>query len=249
MKSPQAIIYLSSSSCISFLFFGLSLICLTYICLTFATICASYGGNKSDYLSLLSFKSKLTHDPYKVLTSWNHSFHFCDWSGISCGKRHKRVTTLILESQGLEGFLSPHVGNLSFLRDISLENNSFQGTIPRELGRLSRLRHLYLGINEFSGIIPVNLSHCSNLEEVRLSQNKLVGSIPKEMSLLSKLSRLVPPTTTFTTIPSDNSTLSRATCRWGYQSRATCRPGYIEWESSPGKLSRATFLSDMVGPA
>ncbi|GJS31155.1 kinase-like domain-containing protein [Tanacetum coccineum] len=112
-------------------------------------------------------------------------------NGISCGKRHKRVTALRLGSHGLEGSLSPHVGNLSFLREISLWNNSFQGTIPHELGRLSRLRRLDLNINEFDGVIPTNLSGCSNLEELQLGGNKLVGSIPKEMSLLSKLTRLV----------------------------------------------------------
>ncbi|GJQ97806.1 kinase-like domain-containing protein [Tanacetum coccineum] len=138
MKSPQAIISLSS-----FLFYG-----LTIICLTSATVSASNGGNETDYLSLLSFKSMITHDPYKVLATWNHSFHFCDWSGISCGKRHKRVIALQLNSQGLEGSLSPHVGNLSFLRELYLRNNSFQGTIPPELGRLSRLRHLYLNRNK-----------------------------------------------------------------------------------------------------
>ncbi|GKA69582.1 leucine-rich repeat protein, partial [Tanacetum coccineum] len=139
----------------------------------------------------LSFKSTITHDPYKALATWNHSFHFCDWSGISIGKRHKRVTALRLESQGLEGSLSPHVGNLSFLRKLSLPNNSFQGTIPHEVGRLSRLHILYLSQNKFSGVIPTNLSRCSNLEDLWLNQNMLTGSIPKEMSLLSKLSRLV----------------------------------------------------------
>ncbi|GJV04980.1 kinase-like domain-containing protein, partial [Tanacetum coccineum] len=124
MKSPQTIVYLSSSSCISFLFYGLVIICLTS-----ATISASNDGNKTDHLALLSFMSKITHDPNNVLTSWNNSFHFCDWSGISCGKRHKRVTALQLSSKGLEGSLSPHVGNLSFLRELYLPNNSFQGTI------------------------------------------------------------------------------------------------------------------------
>ncbi|PWA41880.1 protein kinase-like domain-containing protein [Artemisia annua] len=185
MKSPQAIIHLSFSSSISFLFYGLAIICLTS-----ATISASYSGNETDYLALLSFKSMITHDPYQVLTSWNHSFHFCDWSGISCGKRHKRVTALRLGSQGLEGSLSPHVGNLSFLRELDLGNNSFQGTIPHELGRLSRLRRLVLHTNKYSGVIPTNLSGCSNLEELWLAENKLVGSIPKETSLLSKLTSL-----------------------------------------------------------
>ncbi|PWA36250.1 protein kinase-like domain-containing protein [Artemisia annua] len=158
---------------------------------SFHQVSVSYGDNETDYLALLSFKLKITHDPYEVLTSWNHSFDFCDWSGISCGKRHKRVTALRLYSKGLKGSLSPHVGNLSFLRELSLWNNSFLGTIPHELGRLSRLRRLNLNINEFNGVIPTNLSGCSNLEELRLGRNKLVGSIPKEMSLLSKLSYFV----------------------------------------------------------
>ncbi|GKA69550.1 kinase-like domain-containing protein [Tanacetum coccineum] len=186
MKSLLAIICLSYSSCISFFFYGLAIICLTS-----ATLCASNGGNETDYLALLSFKSMITQDPYKVLTTWNHSSHFCDWSGISCGKRHRRVTALRLVSKGLEGSLSPHVGNLSFLRELYLPNNSFQGTIPHELGRLSALRILYLNRNKFSGVIPANLSCCSNLEELWLARNNLAGSIPKELSLLSKLAILV----------------------------------------------------------
>nr|GFB27467.1 leucine-rich repeat protein [Tanacetum cinerariifolium] len=93
------------------------------ICLTSAAVSASNGGNETDYHALLSFKSKITHDPYKVLATWNHSFHFCDWSGISCGNQHRRVTALWMGSQGLEGSLSPHVGNLSFLRELYLRNN------------------------------------------------------------------------------------------------------------------------------
>ncbi|GJR80100.1 kinase-like domain-containing protein [Tanacetum coccineum] len=111
--------------------------------------------------------------------------------GISCGKRRKQVTALRLESQGLEGSLSPHVGNLSFLRTLSLWNNSFQGTISHELGHLARVRYLYLYDNKFNGVSPTNLSSCSNLEDLWLAQNKLVGRIPNEMSLLSKLNILI----------------------------------------------------------
>ncbi|GJQ98227.1 leucine-rich repeat protein [Tanacetum coccineum] len=118
---------------------------------------------------------------------------FCDWSGISCGKRHKRVIALRLGSQGLEGSLCPHVGNFSFLRELYLTNNSFQGTIPHEFGRLSRLRRLYLNRNKFSGVIPTNLCGCSNLEDLWLDRNKLVGSIPKEMSNLCIVLRDIRP--------------------------------------------------------
>ncbi|KAL4576304.1 hypothetical protein LXL04_012396 [Taraxacum kok-saghyz] len=142
---------------------------------------------ESDYWALLSFKSMVTSDPHGALSSWNTSFHFCDWSGVSCGKRHRRVTALRLKSQGLQGLLSPHVGNLSFLGVFSLSNNSFHGTIPHELNRLSRLRILDLCRNHFNGVIPTNLSRYSNIEVISLCHNKLVGSIPKEFGFLSKL--------------------------------------------------------------
>ncbi|CAH1438690.1 unnamed protein product [Lactuca virosa] len=168
-------------SSIAFLFSSLVIFLIT------ATISASGGGNETDYQALLQLKLMITHDPHEALSSWNASFHFCDWSGVSCGKRHRRVTALRLYSQDLEGSLSPYVGNLSFLHFFSIANNSLEGMIPPELGRLSRLRILNLGHNKFNGVIPTNLSGCSNIEELRLYYNNLVGSIPEEISFLPKL--------------------------------------------------------------
>ncbi|KAL8241343.1 hypothetical protein R6Q59_014698 [Mikania micrantha] len=146
------------------------------------------SGNETDHEALMKIRSMITQDPYGTLNSWNNSLHFCNWIGVTCGKRHKRVTYLQLNSYGLEGSLSPHVGNLSFLRGLFLYNNSFQGTIPDEIGRLFRLRSLALKLNKFNGVIPANISSgCSNLELLDLSYNELVGSIPKETSLLFKL--------------------------------------------------------------
>ncbi|GJZ99714.1 receptor kinase-like protein Xa21 [Tanacetum coccineum] len=153
-------------------------------------VSASYGGNETDHMALLSFKSMI-QDPYGALTSWNTSLHFCDWNGIRCGKQRKRVTGVILYDQGLGGYLSPHIGNLSFLISFSLLNNSFKGAIPPEFGRLSRLRLLNLDSNQFEGVIPSNLSGCSNLDTLVISANKLVGSIPKELSVLTKLTFIV----------------------------------------------------------
>ncbi|XP_071734449.1 putative receptor-like protein kinase At3g47110 [Rutidosis leptorrhynchoides] len=189
MKSREPICS-SFSSLTAFLFSCL----LIYLMMTTtnSTISSpSYDyGNETDHVALLSFKSLITHDPYGVLTSWNTSLHFCEWSGVTCGKRHKRVTALRLSSQGLEGSLSPHVGNLSFLRELWLVNNSFHKTIPHELGRLFKLQIINLDENKFNGTIPTNLSGCSNLKTLRLYGNKLVGSIPKEISLLTKLTTL-----------------------------------------------------------
>ncbi|KAJ0795240.1 putative protein kinase RLK-Pelle-LRR-XII-1 family [Helianthus annuus] len=181
MNSKHPIVNLSSFSSIHFLFYSL------VISLSSTVIC---GGIETDHEALLKIKSLITRDPYGALTSWNDSLHLCDWSHVYCGKRHRRVTYLNLSSQGLEGSLSPHVGNLSFLHKLSLGNNSFHGAIPQEVGRLSRLRRLYLYQNKFNEVIPTNISGCFNLEVIALSNNELVGSIPKEISSLTKLTVL-----------------------------------------------------------
>ncbi|KAM4081917.1 hypothetical protein ACJW30_11G129800 [Castanea mollissima] len=33
------------------------------------------------------------------MSSWNDSIHFCHWRGVTCGRRHQRVTVLDLQSQ------------------------------------------------------------------------------------------------------------------------------------------------------
>jgi Leucine-rich repeat (LRR) protein len=144
------------------------------------------GGLETDRHSLLAFKAQLS-DPTNKLSSWNESLHFCQWSGVTCGKRHQRVIELDLRSSQLVGRLSPHIGNLSFLRLLSLENNIFSNSIPQELGRLVRLEKLVLGNNSFSGEVPVNISRCSNLMSLNFEGNNLSGNLPPGLGLLSKL--------------------------------------------------------------
>ncbi|KAM0062652.1 putative non-specific serine/threonine protein kinase [Helianthus debilis subsp. tardiflorus] len=102
-----------------------------------AVYCSSAA---SDQLALLEIKSKITHDPQGALTSWNDSLPFCQWRGVTCGRRHQRVTMLDLEDSGLVGSLSPYLGNLSYLRYVILANNQLYGSIPPEMGHLYRLQ-------------------------------------------------------------------------------------------------------------
>ncbi|ESR50768.1 hypothetical protein CICLE_v10033594mg, partial [Citrus x clementina] len=146
--------------------------------------------NETDQLALLQFKAKVTHDPLEVLRSWNYSRHFCQWKGVTCSRRHQRVTGLRLPSLLLQGSLSPHIGNLSFLRVLDLKNNSFRNEIPQEIGYLFRLRILELNNNTFGGQIPDNISHCVNLESLRLGVNELVGKVPGLLGSISKLRML-----------------------------------------------------------
>ncbi|CAL5403846.1 unnamed protein product [Camellia sinensis] len=148
------------------------------------------AGNETDRLALLAFKAEITGDPFGALNSWNESIHFCQWAGITCGRRHQRVTTLTLDHQKLTGSISPHIGNLSFLRELWLRNNSFTHQIPPEVGHLRRLQILTLRNNSIGGEIPSNISACSNLVVLVLSGNNLAGKIPVELGSLSKLEQL-----------------------------------------------------------
>ncbi|XP_058189397.1 probable LRR receptor-like serine/threonine-protein kinase At3g47570 [Rhododendron vialii] len=145
--------------------------------------------NETDRLALLAFKAAIDDQAsFGALSSWNDSVHYCDWHGIMCSRRHPdRVVKLDLTYEGLVGSLSPHIGNLSFLRRIILSDNNFHGPIPEEIGRLFRLQHIDLRNNSFGGGLPKNLSRCTHLEYLLLFNNHLSGNIPSELGSLSKL--------------------------------------------------------------
>ncbi|XP_007220690.2 probable LRR receptor-like serine/threonine-protein kinase At3g47570 isoform X1 [Prunus persica] len=147
--------------------------------------------DETDSRALLQIKDSITDDPSGVMASWNETVQFCHWRGVTCGRRHQRITGLNLESLNLTGSISPHVGNLSFLRVLNLQNNSFSHEIPPEIGRLHRLQDLLLNNNSLGGEIPSNLSACSQLLQIDLGHNSLVGRIPEELGTLSKLRILV----------------------------------------------------------
>ena len=101
--------------------------------------------NETDRLALIAFKDGITHDPLGMMSSWNDTLQFCWWSGVYCSRRHvNRVIGLNLFSYGLVGSLSPHIGNLTFLRTIILQTNSFHGEVPSEMGGLFPYELLFL---------------------------------------------------------------------------------------------------------
>ncbi|CAI9273730.1 unnamed protein product [Lactuca saligna] len=152
---------------------------------------ASYARTHTDHLALMAIKSSIANDPQQVLQTWkwntSTSLHFCQWEGVTCGRRHPRVTKLDLESRAIVGTLSPHIGNLSFLRVIRLSNNTFTGVIPPQVGALFRLQKLILINNSFTGEIPATLSNCTRLTVLGLSRNKLTGNLPKQIASLINL--------------------------------------------------------------
>ncbi|CAM8958319.1 unnamed protein product [Rhodiola kirilowii] len=147
--------------------------------------------NETDMLALLALKNGFldgTGDDIPLpLSSWNASLHFCQWPGITCDRRHQRVIALYLVGLGLTGTLSPHIGNLTFLRFLNLSDCNIKGVVPEEIGQLSRLRVFNMPNNALRGSIPLHLTNCSQLRIINLRQNHLTGTIPSQLGSMSEL--------------------------------------------------------------
>ncbi|XP_022734342.1 putative receptor-like protein kinase At3g47110 [Durio zibethinus] len=169
----------------------------------------------TDQLALLALKARVNSDPQNLLTTnWSTVSSVCNWIGVTCGSRHRRVTAVNLIGMNLSGTIPPHLGNLSFLAVLSLSGNNFMGVIPSSLcsllklellslyennlygqipvaiGNLSSLRWLYLSKNQFSGFIPSSVFNISSLVQIDLSCNQLIGNIPLQFGNLPKLEEL-----------------------------------------------------------
>ncbi|CAL0304421.1 unnamed protein product [Lupinus luteus] len=140
-----------------------------------------------DLQALLHFKTHIVKDPFHVMNLWNDSTHHCNWTGITCNIFNGRVIYMNLSSQGLEGIVTPYIGNITFLTRIDLSYNIFHGEFPQEVGHLLHLQQLYINNNNFSGSIPSNLSHCRGLREFDAGRNKLTGTIPSWIGNLTSL--------------------------------------------------------------
>ncbi|XP_019102250.1 PREDICTED: probable LRR receptor-like serine/threonine-protein kinase At3g47570 [Camelina sativa] len=140
-----------------------------------------------DMMALLEFKYHVSEEKRVVLSSWNNSNSLCKWNGVTCGRKHKRVTALDLGGLQLGGVISPSIGNLSFLISLNLSDNSFSGIIPQEVGNLFRLKHLDMSFNFLGGGIQVSLSNCSRLQGLDLFSNHLGEGVPSELGSLTKL--------------------------------------------------------------
>ncbi|ERN09633.1 hypothetical protein AMTR_s00029p00194940 [Amborella trichopoda] len=125
--------------------------------------------NLADRRALLSFEDHVSIDPSNVLGDWSTNMNFCKWTGVSCSKHMQRVTYLNLTNTGLQGKLTPHLGNLSYLQVLALRNNRFHGSIPHEIGSLYRLQVLVISLNELEGEIPASISGCKKLQRLILS--------------------------------------------------------------------------------
>ncbi|XP_050265889.1 probable LRR receptor-like serine/threonine-protein kinase At3g47570 [Quercus robur] len=142
----------------------------------------------TDKEALISFKSRII-EPFNPLSSWDQkNSPPCNWTGVVCNKSGQRVVGLDLSGFGLKGSISPHIGNLSFLRSLQLGQNQFTGMLPDQIVNLFHVRVLNLSSNRLEGVLPSNISQLTELQVLDLSENKnITGRIPEEVSYLKNL--------------------------------------------------------------
>ncbi|KAH7856646.1 hypothetical protein Vadar_003876 [Vaccinium darrowii] len=114
---------------------------------------------------------------------------FCEWR-ISNDSYSLRVTRIVLKSYQLTGFLSPVIGQLSEVKELSLPNNHLVDQIPHQIVDCRKLEILNLQNNQFSGEVPMEVSSLVRLRILDLSHNKFYGNLDflKYFPNLEKLS-------------------------------------------------------------
>ncbi|KAL5544037.1 hypothetical protein UlMin_007821 [Ulmus minor] len=108
----------------------------------------------------------------------------CNLPGVFCERRISddnlyvlKITRIVFKSQRLNGFLSPEIGRLSELKELSLSNNKLVDYIPSQIVDCRKLEILNLENNQFSGEVPSNLSKLVRLRVLDVSSNKLSGNL------------------------------------------------------------------------
>ncbi|GLU13827.1 hypothetical protein SLE2022_304370 [Rubroshorea leprosula] len=146
-------------------------------------------GVNYEVAALMAVKREM-RDQNGVMDGWDiNSVDPCTWNMIACSDEGF-VISLVMDSMGLSGTLSPSIGNLSHLRTMLLQSNHLSGPIPNEMGNLSELQTLDLSDNQFVGGIPSSLGSLTHLSYLRLSKNNLSGHIPMPVASLTGLSFL-----------------------------------------------------------
>lgn len=148
------------------------------------------------FLSLLfSIHAKLTLHPSdtKALSTLQNNLglnldtttnNLCNKEGVFCERRLTnnesyalRVTKLVFKSRKLSGILSPTIGKLTELKEISLSDNKLVDQIPTSIVDCRKLEFLNLANNLFSGEVPSEFSSLIRLRFLDISGNKLSGNL------------------------------------------------------------------------
>ncbi|MEQ9305748.1 MAG: leucine-rich repeat domain-containing protein, partial [Marinoscillum sp.] len=140
--------------------------------------------NTNDSLALVVLYNATDGDHWLNKTNWL-SGPVSTWYGINV--ENEKVTSIVLQSNNLEGIIPEELEGLDELVTLALGDNKLSGNIPSNLGSLSKLTLLYLWGNQLSGQIPPEIGNIQPLVKLALSSNELTGSIPIELGDLVNL--------------------------------------------------------------
>ena len=117
------------------------------------------------YTALQAWKSAITEDPLKILSSWIGP-NVCAYKGVFCAANPQDETV------GASAAFPVVVAG------IDLNHANLKGTLVKELSLLSDLSLLHLNSNRFTGTVPETFRDLVFLEELDLSNNQLSGPFP-----------------------------------------------------------------------
>uniref|UniRef100_A0A453ND88 Leucine-rich repeat-containing N-terminal plant-type domain-containing protein n=1 Tax=Aegilops tauschii subsp. strangulata TaxID=200361 RepID=A0A453ND88_AEGTS len=174
-------------------FFGLVIVLLVSL--------ASHTSSSTEHekSSLLQFLAGLSRDG-GLTVSWQHNTDCCTWKGITCNQDRK-VTDVLLASQGLEGFISPFLGNLTGLLHINLSRNSLSGGLPLKLVSSSSILVIDVSFNRLTGGLSELPSSTppQPLQVLNISSNLFTGRFPSTIwEVMKSLVSLNASTNSFT---------------------------------------------------
>lgn len=119
------------------------------------------------------------------INTWDLNEPAAEWHGITV--KNKKVVSISLLFNNIEGTLPATIGNLKNLKVLELSFNKLTGSIPVEIGHLESLEVLALNGNNLSGSIPSNIGNLKFLKDLHLSSNSFSGVLPTTLSNLNEL--------------------------------------------------------------
>ncbi|CAF2122446.1 leucine-rich repeat receptor-like serine/threonine/tyrosine-protein kinase SOBIR1 [Brassica rapa] len=137
----------------------------------------------SDLKALQVIETELGVNSQRSLSSGanpcGHGGVFCErrLSSSATGEYVLRVTRLVYRSRSLSGTISPVIGKLTELKELTLSNNKLVNGLPVDVLNCKKLEVLDVRNNRFSGQVPGNFSRLIRLRILDLSSNKFSGNL------------------------------------------------------------------------
>ncbi|BAF07856.1 Os02g0156400 [Oryza sativa Japonica Group] len=142
-------------------------------------VCHAGSCTEQERESLLQFLSGLSNDG-GLGVSWQNGTDCCTWEGITCSGNGAVVEVISLASRGLEGSISPSLGDLTGLLRLNLSRNSLSGGLPLELVSSSSIVVLDVSFNYLTGGLSELPSSTPDrpLQVLNISSNLFTGNFP-----------------------------------------------------------------------